>query len=282
MRRLSVLVATALVAVAGLAASAQAHVIHHPVRHGEPALQPGRHHPRPRDGRHQVGEGEQGAVSPGGFTSKDVEYLKYVPFEIGTATGARIVGKHLYVTSWRSFSIYDVTDPQNPVLESTTPFGFQFENEDVATNGDILLFSEELGRQLGRRHQAARLRRPRQEEPEEDRRRRRRRRPHDRVPVRLPLDLRLGRLDRRHARPGQPEEVVGRLAQGDGPQGAARTTSRRSSRAWRSPRRSTSPSRSSTSATRSHRRSSRQARTRTRSGSSTRATGRARARTSSS
>ena len=91
-----------------------------------------------------VGQGERGSVTPGGSASKDVQYLKYVPFEIGTATGARIVGRYLYVTSWRSISIYDVSDPQNPTLESTTPFGFRFENEDVATNGELLFFSEEL------------------------------------------------------------------------------------------------------------------------------------------
>jgi hypothetical protein len=55
----------------------------------------------------------------------------------------------MYVTSWRSFSIYDVSAPENPQLLSTTPYakdagndGFRFENEDVATNGKILVMSE--------------------------------------------------------------------------------------------------------------------------------------------
>ena len=145
MPRLLALLVTALVAVAGLASSAQAHVIHTSFDTESLLSNPGDivHDHATVAGK--AGEGEQGTVTPGGFTSKDVEYLKYVPFEIGTATGARIVGKHLYVTSWRSFSIYDISDPENPVLQSTTPFGFQFENEDVATNGKILLFSEELG-----------------------------------------------------------------------------------------------------------------------------------------
>jgi hypothetical protein len=77
-----------------------------------------------------------GAVSP------NIEHIAHVPFDVGTATGLRIVGDHMYVTSWRHFSIYDVSDPVSPALLSTTPFGFQYENEDVATNGKILLFAE--------------------------------------------------------------------------------------------------------------------------------------------
>ena len=82
--------------------------------------------------------------SAGGVSSDNVEWVQHIPFEVGTATGARVIGKYLYVTSWKTFSIYDVSDPLAPVRVSTTPFGFAFENEDVATNGDIMIFSEEL------------------------------------------------------------------------------------------------------------------------------------------
>ena len=85
-----------------------------------------------------------GAPSYGGFASDNVEYVGYVPFEVGTATGANIIGKHMYVTSWKSFSIYDISDPAAPERLSTTPFGFKFENENVASNGKIMVFSEEL------------------------------------------------------------------------------------------------------------------------------------------
>jgi LVIVD repeat len=89
----------------------------------------------------------------GGVTSDNVEYVDYVPFEIGTATGARLVGKYLYVTSWRGFSIYDVSDATAPELMSTTPYaeeveGFRFENEDVGTNGKILVMSETTPRSI--------------------------------------------------------------------------------------------------------------------------------------
>jgi hypothetical protein len=80
----------------------------------------------------------------GGVTSDNVEYLGHVPFEVGSATGAKVIGKFMYVTSWKSFSIYDVSDPLNPQRLVTEPFGFKFENEDVATNGEIMLFSEQL------------------------------------------------------------------------------------------------------------------------------------------
>lgn len=77
-----------------------------------------------------------------GVVSPNVEHLAHVPFDAGTATGLRVVGDYMYITSWRHFSIYDVSLPTAPELLSTTPFGFQYENEDVATNGSILLFAE--------------------------------------------------------------------------------------------------------------------------------------------
>jgi len=79
-----------------------------------------------------------------GVTSANVEHVSFVPFEVGTATGMRIVGGYMYLTSWKNISIYDVSDPLAPELVSVTPLGFRFENEDVATNGEILLFSESL------------------------------------------------------------------------------------------------------------------------------------------
>ena len=84
----------------------------------------------------------------GGITSDNVEYVAHVPFQVATATGAKVVGEYLYVTSWREFSIYDVSDPLDPELLSSTPFGFKFENEDVATNGEIMLFSETIPQQI--------------------------------------------------------------------------------------------------------------------------------------
>jgi hypothetical protein len=84
-----------------------------------------------------AGPGEHGVTSP------NVRHVAHVPFEVGTATGARVVGKYLYLTSWRSFSIYDVSKPLEPELVTQVPLGFKFENENVSTDGRILLFSEQ-------------------------------------------------------------------------------------------------------------------------------------------
>lgn len=87
-----------------------------------------------------------------GFASDHVQYVNFVPFEVGTATGARLLGHYLYVTSWKNISIYDVSDKANPQLVSITPLAagkagdhpVTFENEDVPTNGKILIFSESI------------------------------------------------------------------------------------------------------------------------------------------
>jgi hypothetical protein len=94
--------------------------------------------------------------TPGGWTSDNVEYVGFVPFEVGTATTGKIVGDYFYVTSWRSISIYDISEPESPSLQSIIPLEpnpgagspgvFRFQNEHVSTNGKILLFSEELPR----------------------------------------------------------------------------------------------------------------------------------------
>lgn len=82
----------------------------------------------------------------GGFTSENIEYVGFVPFEQSTSTGATIRGKWMYLTSWKNISIYDISDPLAPVQTATLPVGFMFENEEVAVSPDqtFLLFSEEL------------------------------------------------------------------------------------------------------------------------------------------
>jgi hypothetical protein len=89
-----------------------------------------------------------GEISTGGepVHSPNVEYLGSIPTEGASDTGGRLVGRYFYVTSWRGFSIYDVSDPIHPELMSQTPFeeGFRFENEDVSVSPDgrLLLFSD--------------------------------------------------------------------------------------------------------------------------------------------
>ncbi|MEA2432993.1 MAG: hypothetical protein QOG54_450 [Actinomycetota bacterium] len=80
-----------------------------------------------------------------GMASDNVQHVATIPFDAGAATSARLLGDYLYVAGSKQFSIYDVSDPLNPALQSITPVGFFFANEDVDTNGKILLLSDEQG-----------------------------------------------------------------------------------------------------------------------------------------
>ena len=77
-----------------------------------------------------------------GFTSGPVEWVTTVPVDAGTAWGGRIVGDYFYLGSYRHFSIYDVSDPLQPQLMSTTPLvGQGLTMEDIDTNGEILILT---------------------------------------------------------------------------------------------------------------------------------------------
>ena len=80
------------------------------------------------------------ALPPPGFASDNVEWLGNVPLHADTA-GARIRDGYLYVTSSHELTIYDISDPVNPVPLSTLPIPQQpyFAEEDVDTNGKVLL-----------------------------------------------------------------------------------------------------------------------------------------------
>lgn len=78
-----------------------------------------------------------------GFSSSNVEHIDTVPFDAGLASSARLVGRYLYVGGAKTLSIYDVKNPEAPVRLSTTPSGIQFPNEDIDTNGRILLMMDQ-------------------------------------------------------------------------------------------------------------------------------------------
>lgn len=82
--------------------------------------------------------------APGsGVASDNVTYLKTFPLEIGTVTGARQIGDVLFVGGAKGFSIYDVSEPRDPEIINTTLSGPRFPNEDIDTNGKILLLSNQ-------------------------------------------------------------------------------------------------------------------------------------------
>ena len=72
-----------------------------------------------------------------------LEFVKNIPVDAGTSVGGRLVGDYFYLTSWRHISIYDVTTPTDPQLMSTVPIGTGVSNEDVATDGRLLLYSHQ-------------------------------------------------------------------------------------------------------------------------------------------
>lgn len=78
-----------------------------------------------------------------GFASSNVEHLGTVPFDAGGASSAKLVGRYLYVGGAKTLSIYDVKDPADPVRLSTVFSGIQFPNEDIDTNGRILLMMDQ-------------------------------------------------------------------------------------------------------------------------------------------
>jgi hypothetical protein len=82
-------------------------------------------------------------LTPGGWASGAIEYVRTIPFDAGTGIDAVLHRKVLYTTSWRSFSIYDVSQPLNPQLLSQTPTPAQLINENPQTNGKILLLSND-------------------------------------------------------------------------------------------------------------------------------------------
>lgn len=79
-----------------------------------------------------------------GRTSKSVEFVRHVPFDVQSAIASDRLGQYLYLTGTRALSIYDVADPLDPQLVSHVPLGYQWQNEDVSTNGKVLLISESL------------------------------------------------------------------------------------------------------------------------------------------
>ena len=74
--------------------------------------------------------------------SKNFELVTNVPIG-GIAVGGQVVGDTYFVLSWQTgLRSYDVSDPENPVELDHLPEVNHNENEDLATNGEILLLSK--------------------------------------------------------------------------------------------------------------------------------------------
>jgi hypothetical protein len=62
------------------------------------------------------------------------------------SAGARRLGNYFYITTSTALRIYDIQDPVNPVMKGILPFPQepQFAQEDVDTNGKILLVGDSV------------------------------------------------------------------------------------------------------------------------------------------
>ncbi|HVE99453.1 MAG TPA: hypothetical protein VNA12_09765 [Mycobacteriales bacterium] len=80
------------------------------------------------------------APGPGYVATDNVSWLGNIAINTDSA-GARIVGKHLYITEDRGLTIYDISDPELPSLLSFLPVPQKpyYTEEDVDTNGKVLL-----------------------------------------------------------------------------------------------------------------------------------------------
>ena len=88
--------------------------------------------------------GVAAAQIPGGLTSGNVTFVKNFARH-ADSSGARLVDGYYYVTTDRDISIYDVKDPENPVLVGNTLLAVPSEpttpEEDPDTNGRVLVVS---------------------------------------------------------------------------------------------------------------------------------------------
>jgi len=77
---------------------------------------------------------------PGYLATDNVEWLGTIPLNTDSA-GARLLGDELFVTDDRGITIWDVSDPALPLPVSFTPApqGAYYVEEDVDTNGKVLL-----------------------------------------------------------------------------------------------------------------------------------------------
>ena len=82
-------------------------------------------------------------VDPGGFTSDNVTWLSHDDTTLGTSEGGRLVGHTFFMTNnQQGLFSYDVSDPEHPKQLGHFVAPHAAENEDVATNGRILLLSQ--------------------------------------------------------------------------------------------------------------------------------------------
>ena len=87
------------------------------------------------------------AQAPRGLASANVEWLGTIPSADGVS--ATFVGDHMYLSTFHGLDVYDVSNPAEPTKVGALDLPM-FQNEDVATNGEILLMSRDQSLGLAR------------------------------------------------------------------------------------------------------------------------------------
>jgi hypothetical protein len=76
--------------------------------------------------------------------SDNVEYLGSIKEDIGMTTGTKIIGDRMFVTSAKNISIYDISDPATPKPLGGMHVNVAWENEEVPTNGKVLVVASDF------------------------------------------------------------------------------------------------------------------------------------------
>ena len=92
--------------------------------------------------------GLSGAVHAGAdpdvFTSPNVTFIRNIPLPT-TGIGGKVLGNRFYLTSYVDVEIFDISNPADPQLLGKVPVNVERENEEVATNGQVLAVSSSMG-----------------------------------------------------------------------------------------------------------------------------------------
>ncbi|MGH2655518.1 MAG: hypothetical protein ACRDIZ_02255 [Actinomycetota bacterium] len=89
------------------------------------------------------GSAQEWRRDPTGWADGPIRHTLNLPVGGAGAIGGTLHESFLYVTTFTSFAIYDVSNPALPVLQSVTQLGPTLINEGPVTNGEILLISND-------------------------------------------------------------------------------------------------------------------------------------------
>jgi hypothetical protein len=83
-------------------------------------------------------------AGPDAVMSANVEYLGSIKQDLGLTTGAKVVGRRMFVTSGKNISIYDISHPAHPRNLGGMRANVAWENEEVPTNGKVLAVASDF------------------------------------------------------------------------------------------------------------------------------------------